>query len=211
MHFLFWPWRKDGGRFPSRNSPIFSGTLHVRSWHLDLPSAATSTANLFSPMDPAHLPPSRPRACCLVKPCCLGIATGAASAEIFLKALPVCFTVRVVRGACDAVGGGARGNAFPRGPRVARGGEAAAAADARRRRRGFHRRGAADARRGARGPCHARTALQNLTGTPARTELEVVAHVARLGGAAALRFEGRGVGLEEGARRVGPAPFEERH
>ena len=60
-------------------------------------------------------------------------------------------------------------------------------------------------------PARRRDALQNLTGTPARTELEVVAHVARLGGAAALRFEGSGVGLEEGARRVGPAPFEERH
>mmetsp|Transcript_19868 Transcript_19868/g.52025 ORF Transcript_19868/g.52025 Transcript_19868/m.52025 type:complete len:206 (-) Transcript_19868:9-626(-) len=88
VHFLFWPWRSDGGLFPRRNSPIFSGTLHVRNWHLDLPSAATSTANLFSPMDPAHLPPSRPSACWRVRPCCFGMATGAASAEIFRKALP---------------------------------------------------------------------------------------------------------------------------
>ena len=140
-----------------------------------------------------------------------GMATGAAKALIFLKALPACFTVSVTwRGAGRRRRRGARGSAFPRGPRVARGGEAAAAADARRRRRGFHRRGAADARRDARGLSRAARS-KKCCGTPARTELEVVAHVARLGGAAALRLEGRGVGLEEGARRVGPAPFEERH
>jgi hypothetical protein len=98
--------RVDGVKAPQhrgtprshRSSPIFSGSLHVRNWHRDRPSAATSTANLFSPIEPAHLPPNLPRACCLVKPCCFGIATGAARALIFRKALPVCFTVRFVRG-----------------------------------------------------------------------------------------------------------------
>ena len=58
---------RDGGRFANLNSPIFSGSLHVRSWQRARPSTATSTKNLFSPTLPAHFPPRLPSWRCRAK------------------------------------------------------------------------------------------------------------------------------------------------